>query len=247
MMRHALWVGVAVAALVFVRLVAVGSRGPLDNCVPLPDHPGAVVCGGRLARGVAFAAPLDSMATVETIVAGPLSTVAPTADHSEPLPRWLPAGVLSWEAEIRAASSEAGLDPLALAILMSIECPSGNANCGSWAGAVGLTQFMSQTADAVESRSGIPCSDRTDGQTSLRCGAYHFVELLQSCSALWYNGREGNALACAGTGYSAGAGYIPAFKAHVLAGGDPRTAPIPSETRLWVSKALDMWTKAGRE
>lgn len=242
MMRPAFWFGAMVAAVVFVRLTYVGGQGALDRCYVLPEHPGAIVCGARLAH----AAPLEGAATVETILAGPLPTALPTPNHAAPLPSWLPAGVLSWEAEIRTASSEAGLDPLALAILMSIECPSGNANCGSFAGAVGLTQFMPATADAVESRSGIPCSDRTDGETSLRCGAYHFVELLQSCSELWYHGREGNALACAGTGYSAGAGYIPAFKAHVQAGGDPRTAPIPSETRLWVSKALDMWTRAGR-
>lgn len=243
MMRPAFWFGAMVAAVVFVRLTYVGGQGALDRCYVLPEQPGAIVCGARLAH----AAPLEGAATVETILAGPLPTALPTPNHAAPLPSWLPAGVLSWEAEIRAASSEAGLDPLALAILMSIECPSGNANCGSWAGAVGLTQFMPATADAVESRSGIPCSDRTDGETSLRCGAYHFVELLQSCSELWYHGREGDALACAGTGYSAGAGYIPAFKAHVQAGGDPRTAPIPSETRLWVSKALDMWTRAGRQ
>lgn len=242
MMRPAFWFGAMVAAVVFVRLTYVGGQGALDRCYVLPEQPGAIVCGARLAH----AAPLEGAATVETILAGPLPTALPTPNHAAPLPSWLPAGVLSWEAEIRTASSEAGLDPLALAILMSIECPSGNANCGSFAGAVGLTQFMPATADAVESRSGIPCSDRTDGETSLRCGAYHFVELLQSCSELWYHGREGNALACAGTGYSAGAGYIPAFKAHVQAGGDPRTAPIPSETRLWVSKALDMWTRAGR-
>lgn len=243
MMRPAFWFGAMVAAVVFVRLTYVGGQGALDRCYVLPEHPGAIVCGARLAH----AAPLEGAATVETILAGPLPTALPTPNHAAPLPSWLPAGVLSWEAEIRTASSEAGLDPLALAILMSIECPSGNEHCGSWAGAKGLTQFMPATADAVESRSGIPCSDRTDGPTSLRCGAYHFVELLQSCSGLWYHGREGDALACAGTGYSAGAGYIPAFKAHVQAGGDPRTAPIPSETRLWVSKALDMWTKAGRK
>ena len=243
MMRPAFWFGAMVAAVVFARLTYVGGQGALDRCYVLPEQPGAIVCGARLAH----AAPLEGAATVETILAGPLPTALPTPNHAAPLPSWLPAGVLSWEAEIRTASSEAGLDPLALAILMSIECPSGNANCGSWAGAVGLAQFMPATADAVESRSGIPCSDRTDGETSLRCGAYHFVELLQSCSELWYHGREGDALACAGTGYSAGAGYIPAFKAHVLAGGDPRTAPIPSETRLWVSKALDMWTRAGRQ
>jgi len=245
MIRHAFWVGVTVAAIVFVQMVGVTTRGPLTNCVELPDHPGAVVCGGRrVARAASADAP--EAATVETILAGPLSTAVLTADHAAPLPSWLPAGVLSWEAEIRTASEDVGLDPLALAILMSIECPSGNENCGSFAGAVGLTQFMPGTAASVEGRSGINCSDRTDGQTSLRCGAYHFVELLQSCGSLWYNGREGNALACAGTGYSAGAGYIPAFKAHVAAGGDPRYAPIPAETRLWVTKALDMWTRAGR-
>lgn len=163
-----------------------------------------------------------------------------------PLPTWLPAGVLRWEAEIHQAAAEAGLDPLALAILVSIECPSGNPNCGSYAGAVGLTQFMPGTADAVAARSGIPCWNRTDPVVSLRCGAYHFVELLSMCGDVWQEGQEADAIACAGSAYNAGPGYIPAMRRHILAGGDPRTAPIPAQTRQWVTLAMDRWHQAGR-
>lgn len=247
-MKGAAWFAAGVAAVVFVRLTTVQGQG---DCVPLPGHPGAVVCGVKVASGghVALAAPLEGAATVETILADALATPLPTPNMRAPLPTWLPAGVLMWEDEIREASARVQLDPLALAILVAIECPSGNAGCRSHIDppAVGLTQFMPGTADAVELRSGLPCSDRTDGPTSLRCGAYHLVELLSMCGALWRQDAEGDALACAGTGYSAGPGYIPAMKAHIRAGGDPRTAPIPAETRLWVSKALDMWTRAGRQ
>jgi len=248
MMRHALWVGVTVAALVFVRLVAVGSRGPLDNCVPLPDHPGAVVCGGRLARGVAFAAPLDSMATVETIVAGPLSTVAPTADHSEPLPRWLPAGVLSWEAEIRAASSEAGLDPLALAAVMATECPSGNERCLSSAGAMGLLQVMPDTAKYIQSVTGFPClSNPFDGLTSLRCGAWYLVECLKASNDLWLHGVEGPALGVAAAGYNGGPGFIPGMVAKIKAGSGVCESHPYAESRRECQQVLDVWHRAGRK
>ena len=155
MMRSAFWAGSFVAAFVFVRLTSVQMRAP--DCVPLPGHPGAVVCGAVPARvGVALAAPLEGAATVETIIAGPLPTQKPVS--RTPLPTWLPAGVLSWEAEIHEASERAGLDPLMLAILVSIECPSGNPECGSYMGAHGLAQFMPGTAAAVEARSGLPCS-----------------------------------------------------------------------------------------
>ena len=245
--------GAALAALVFLSW-----REPVERCWPLDTNPGAWACVGNArpdaavrpveaapARGAAEAELTDGFRRAVLEAAGER---LPTPNARLPLPTWLPAGVLGWEAEIHEAAARVDLDPLALAILVSIECPSGNQNCRSHIEppAVGLTQFMPGTAAAVEQRSGLPCSDRADGVTSLRCGAYHLVELLSMCSALWAEGREANALACAGTGYSAGAGYIPAFRRHVLAGGDPRTAPIPAETRLWVSKALDMWRRAGR-
>lgn len=252
-MRNAVWVGVAVFALAFVRLTAVQGGG-LTNCVALTGHPGAVVCNGRVLAAEAATVPTGGQAAGELTDAFRKAVTGaaaprPTANPQEPLPTWLPVGVLAWEDEIREASARVQLDPLALAILVAIECQSGNPGCRSHIDppAVGLAQFMSGTAAAVEQRSGLPCSDRTDGPTSLRCGAYHLVELLSMCGALWRQDAEGDALACAGTGYSAGAGYIPAMKAHVRAGGDPRTAPIPAETRLWVSKALDMWRRAGRQ
>lgn len=240
MIRAAVKVGCWSAALAFFWLVTQPAQ---PRCVPLAGQAGAVVCGGRVGEAAVLAAPLHSAATVETILADPL----PTPNNRAPLPTWLPAGVLSWEPEIRAAAGRVGLDPLVLAIIVSIECPSGNAACGSYMGARGLTQFMPGTADAVAIRSGLPCAERTDGQTSLNCGAYHFVELLSMCGSLWTDGREANAIACAGAGYSAGPGYIPVMKSHVGAGGDPRTAAIPEETRRWVTLALDMWRRAGRQ
>lgn len=241
-MRGALWVGAIVAAWVFMRLVSVDGVA-LSNCVPIPDQPGAVVCGGRVERRVALAAGAEP--TLETIIAGPLPTQKPVS--RAPLPTWLPAGVLGWEPEIHEASERAGLDPLMLAILVSIECPSGNPECGSYAGAHGLSQFMPGTAAAVETRSGLPCSDRMDPVTSLRCGAYHFVELLSMCGAIWSPDAEADAIACAGASYNAGPGYAPVMVAHVKAGGDPKTAPIPAETRRWVTMAVDMWRRAGRQ
>lgn len=232
----------------FGALIVMLMRAPVEVCRPMPG--GGIMCTGRArppagSLPVAEAAPLDRAAAVEAIIADPL----PTRRSFVPLPTWLPSGVLGWEAEIHEAAGRVGLDPLALAILVSIECPSGNPLCSSHIvpPAVGLTQFMPGTAAAVAQRSGLPCEDRTDPVTSLRCGAYHLVELMSMCSALWADGREANALACAGTGYSAGPGYIPAIRAHVQAGGDPRTAPIPAETRRWVTSALDMWRKAGRQ
>ncbi len=212
------------------------------NCVRVQGTPnGALVCYEHQPTPERRAATVPP-AILEVIPA----TARPTANVRLPLPTWLPAGVLRWEAEIHAAAAEAGLDPLALAILVSIECPSGNPNCGSYAGAVGLSQFMPGTADAVGQRSGIPCWNRTDPAVSLRCGAYHFVELLSMCGAVWQDGRESPALACAGAGYNAGPGYIPAMVRHIQAGGSLRAAPVPGQTQDWINMALDRWAQGGR-
>ena len=180
MMRHALWVGVSVAALVFVRLVAVGSRGPLDNCVPLPDHPGAVVCGGRLARGVAFAAPLDSMATVETIVAGPLSTVAPTA---EGIPQWMPGVCRGLWPTFSQAGATHGVSPTLLAIISLIESGCGGAVATSAdadgvirssADAMGVMQIIPSTAQGIARNRGItlPADWRTNAAVQVDYAAW---------------------------------------------------------------------------
>jgi len=252
------------AGAAFAALILLSMRPPMERCWPLDNNPGAWACvgaarppGGAKAAELAPSGGRASDALTDDFRQAVLRAAeyvapedrAPTPNPRTPLPTWLPAGVLRWEAEIHEAAGRVNLDPLALAILVSIECPSGNPLCSSHIvpPAVGLSQFMSGTAAAVAQRSGLPCENRTDPVTSLRCGAYHLVELMRMCSALWSEGREANALACAGTGYSAGPGYIPAMRAHVQAGGDPRTAPIPAETRRWVTSALEMWRKAGRQ
>lgn len=244
MMRPAFWFGAMVAAVVFVRLTYVGGQGALDRCYVLPEHPGAIVCGARLAH----AAPLEGAATVETILAGPLPTALPTPNHAAPLPSWLPAGVLSWEAEIRTASSEAGLDPLALAAVMATECPSGNDRCLSPAGARGLLQVMPETARHIQLATGIPCADNPfDGLTSLRCGAWYLVECLKAANDLWQHGVEGPALGVAAAGYNGGPGFIPGMVAKVRAGSGVCESHPYAESRRECQQVLDVWHRAGRK
>ncbi len=247
MIRSAFWAGAFVAAFVFVRLTSVQMRAP--DCVPLPDHPGAVVCGAVPARvGVALAAPLEGAATVETILADALATPLPTPNMRAPLPTWLPAGVLGHEAEIRSAAAEAGLDPLALAILVAIECPSGNAGCTSYVGARGIAQIMPATASSLEQQTGFPCTSQAhDPLTSLRCGSAYYLQGLRAAAPLWALGREADAIGAAGIGYNGGNGLVPRVVAHVQAGGAVCEAPVPAESRRWCSMATDMWRKAGRQ
>ncbi len=245
-MKGALWVGVTVAAAVFVRLVALQGMDPsMRNCVDLAD--GGVVCGGTLvhrAGGVVYAAPAEGAATVETILADPL----PTPNSRAPLPTWLPAGVLAYESEIRQAAADVGLDPLALAILAAIECPSGNSGCTSYVGARGLAQVMPGTATLIEGATGYPCRAQAhDPLTSLRCGGWYYVQALRAASPLWSPGHEADALGAAGIGYNGGPGLIPGVVAHVQAGGAVCDAPVPAESRRWCTMARDMWTRAGRQ
>lgn len=246
-MKGAFWFAAGVAAVVFVRLTTVQGQG---DCMPLPGHPGAVVCGVKVASGghVALAAPLEGAATVETILADALATPLPTPNMRAPLPTWLPAGVLGHEAEIRSAAAEAGLDPLALAILVAIECPSGNAGCTSYVGARGIAQIMPQTASSLELQTGFPCTSQAhDPLTSLRCGSAYYIQGLRAAAPLWELGREADAIGAAGIGYNGGNGLVSRVVAHVQGGGAVCEAPVPAESRRWCSMATDMWRKAGRQ
>lgn len=240
MIRAAVRVGCWSAALAFFWLVTQPAQ---PRCVPLAGQPGAVVCGGVSGEAAVLAAPLHSAATVETILADPL----PTPNNRAPLPTWLPAGVLQYEAEIRQAARDVGLDPLALAILAAIECPSGNAGCTSYVGARGLAQVMPATAASIELATGYPCRDQAhDPLTSLRCGGWYYVQCLRAAAPLWAEGREVDAIAAAGSGYNGGPGFIPAIVRHVQAGGSVCSAPVPAESQRWCSMAKDMWERAGR-
>lgn len=241
MIRAAIRVGCWSGALAFFWLVTQPAQ---PRCVPLAGQPGAVVCGGVSGEAAVLAAPLHSAATVETILADPL----PTPNNRAPLPTWLPAGVLQYEAEIRQAARDVGLDPLALAILAAIECPSGNAGCTSYVGARGIAQIMPATAATLEMQTGYPCTSMPhDPLTSLRCGSSYYAQGLRAASALWTSGREVDAIGAAGIGYNGGNGLVPRVVAHVQAGGAVCDSPVPAESQRWCSMATDMWRKAGRQ
>lgn len=242
MIRSAVRVGMWAAALVFFYLV---TRPVAGACVPLAGQAGAVVCGGRVdSSAVALAAPLHGPATIEVILADPL----PTPNLRVPLPTWLPAGVLQYEAEIRQAARDVGLDPLALAILAAIECPSGNAGCTSYVGARGLAQVMPATGVSIEAATGYPCSSQAhDPLTSLRCVGWYYVQCLRAAAPLWADGREVDAIGASGMLYNAGPGFASVVVRHVQAGGNVCEAPVPAESRRWCSMATNMWRKAGRQ
>ena len=234
--------------MAFVALLALPNvpKSQYENCVPLDGHPGAQVCGGQVRTMVAFADALRPVATIEVIVVDPLPTPKPVI--RAPLPAWLPAGVLSWEAEIREASAEAGLDPLALAAVMATECPSGNARCLSPAGARGLLQVMPETAKQIQVATGFPCADDPfDGLTSLRCGAWYLVECLKASNELWRPGIEGPSLGVAAAGYNGGPGFIPGMVAKIRAGSGVCESHPYAESRRECQQVLDVWHRAGRK
>lgn len=170
------------------------------------------------------------------------------ARASEPLPEWLPAGVLMHEAVIREAAAAVGLDPLALAILQSIECPSGNPECRSGVGATGLGQVMPATAAEIQGVTGYPCvTQATDPLISLKCGGWYLVQRLKDASSLWSEDSESAALGAAGIGYSAGPGRIPVVVAYARAGGYVCDAPVPAESQKWCNMFIEAWHRSGRD
>jgi len=200
-----------------------------------------VYVNGAMMQAVAYAATQRALA--------PAPTPLPTADHSLPLPAWMPAGVLTHEATIHQVAAETGLDPLALAILVAIECPSGNTGCQSYAGARGLAQIMPMTASTLQQQTGHPCLvSPFDPATSLRCGAAYYIQGLRAAAAIWRPNREQDAIGAAGIGYNGGNGLIPRVVSHVQAGGYVCEAPAtPAESRRWCEMALGMWKDAGRQ
>lgn len=232
-------------------IVAVGAAMVLDATHPADAQPRAgggapwgqgVRFGGQMVEAVAYAATQRAMATRTP-------TPAPTVDHTLPLPAWMPAGVLTHEATIRRVGAEdPPIDPLALAILVAIECPSGNTGCTSYVGARGLGQIMPATALALENQTGHPCTSAPyDAVTSLRCGKAYYIQGLRAASALWAPNLERYAIGAAGIGYNGGNGLVPRVVAHVQAGGHVCDAPVPAESRRWCTMALDMWARAGRQ
>lgn len=228
---------VVLCAIMALDFATTAEAEPVNG--PRPGQ--GVKWGGEMVEAVAYAATQRALA--------PAPTPPPTADHSLPLPAWMPAGVLTHEATIHQVAAETGLDPLALAILVAIECPSGNTGCQSYAGARGLAQIMPGTASTLQAQTGHPCLvSPFDPATSLRCGAAYYIQGLRAAAAIWHPTREQDAIGAAGIGYNGGNGLIPRVVAHVQAGGYVCEAPAAAaESRRWCEMALGMWKDAGRK
>lgn len=204
----------------------------------------------------------DVMATAAAVVA---LNAQPSAVHDDPLaplvptlpeyaapggpddgtpPTWLPDGLAPWWLDIVAAAHENGLDSHAWGAIVAIECPWGDPQCGSQAGAKGLAQIIDGTAATIQAQSGIPCQAQAfDGPTSLRCGAFHFAELLRQNADIWRADDQLPALLAAAVSYNAGAAAPPrrAVRDAAKSGGD-LCAGIPyAETASYCRRYRDSW------
>ncbi len=179
---------------------------------------------------------------------GPGGLVLPTSEPPPPdngaPPSWLPAGLSPWWGDIAATAHANGLDSHAWAAIVAIECPWGDADCGSPAGARGLAQIMPGTAADIAAKSGLPCTTQPfDGPTSLACGAFHFAELVRMNGDLWTEGDDLPALLAAAVSYNAGAGGQPrqAVRAAAQTGGDLCAGVSFAETMSYCSQYRDFW------
>lgn len=179
-------------------------------------------------------------------------TAAPMGDYAAPggpddgtPPTWLPEGLAPWWLDIVAAAHEHGLDSHAWGAIVAIECPWGDPNCGSPAGARGLAQIMAGTAVDIAAKSGLPCGSQPfDGSTSLRCGAFHFAELLRQNADIWRPGDELPALLAAAVSYNSGAGAQPrrAVREAATTGGDLCAGVAFTETANYCRRYRESWT-----
>lgn len=179
-----------------------------------------------------------------------MDAAAPGGPDDGTPPTWLPAGLAPWWLAIVAAAHEHGLDSHAWGAIVAIECPWGDANCGSQAGAKGLAQIMDGTAVTIQAQSGLPCSDRPfDGATSLRCGAFHFADLLRQNADLWRAGDELPALLAAAVSYNAGPGAQPrrAVRDAATTGGDLCAGVAFAETASYCRRYREMWQASTAE
>lgn len=204
----------------------------------------------------------DVMATAAAVVA---LNAQPSAVHDDPLaplvptlpeyaapggpddgtpPTWLPDGLAPWWLDIVAAAHENGLDSHAWGAIVAIECPWGDPQCGSQAGAKGLAQIIDGTAATIQAQSGIPCQAQAfDGPTSLRCGAFHFAELLRQNADIWRADDQLPALLAAAVSYNAGPGAQPrrAVRGAAQAGGDLCAGVAFAETASYCQRYRDSW------
>lgn len=211
-MRGAAWFGVAVFAVVFVRLTSVQGGG-LTNCVALTGHPGAVVCNGRVLAAEAATVPAggqaagkltESFREAVTGAAAPRPTTA-LRDQESREPTWqIPSCRALWPAFV-AAGHEFGVDPVLVQIVGLIESGCGQAQ-SSPVGAQGVMQVMPGTAAGLD-----PAPDwRTNKAENIRLGARYLAAAMRTygrpesvdpdyarairLTSLAYNGGPGMAL-----------------------------------------------------
>jgi len=198
-----------------IREAAGGSPEPLLAIVYLLDRAGSRQAGLQIAR-VELAEILERGYGPETALLYRLAYPLAYRDLVEENARryGVPADLL--QALMREESS---LDPLVV----------------SWAGAVGLTQLMVQTARSVAKRLGLGPVDAgrlKDPATNVRIGTAYLGSLLQRFEGNW-------ALACAG--YNAGPGAVSrwlAARGDLLLDEFVEEIPI-DQTRNYVKRVLD--------
>lgn len=251
--RVAVW---EVAALAFVAVLA---GRALTGLTLGPSHADAAAPAGIEAPAVATTDGADP-ATADGYGATPtadwrlqptpgggmpmLEHAAPGGPDSGERPAWLPGGLDRWWPDIVAAAHEHGLDSHAWGAIVAIECPWGDPNCGSPAGARGLAQIMAGTAADIEAKSGLPCTTQPfDGPTSLRCGAFHLAELVRMNADLWTPGDDMATLLAAAVSYNAGAGAQPrqAVRQAAQSGGDLCAGVAFAETANYCRQYRDLW------
>lgn len=255
---RATWRPLALAAL------AVALAGGIAHA-PLtwgPSHADAATAGEPAtmhAAGVEAPADVVPTATADALLqpghysdprddatVGPpmLEHAAPGGPDNGTMPGWLPGGLARWWPDIVAAAHEHGLDSHAWGAVIAIECPWGDPNCGSPAGARGLAQILDATAVGIAAQSGLPCNLQPfDGPTSLRCGAFHFADLVRQNADLWMPGDDLATLLAAAVSYNAGPGAQPrrAVREAAQAGGDLCAGVAFAETASYCRQYRDLW------
>lgn len=185
--------------------------------------------------------------------APPPALPEPPLGSHEP-PSFLTPGLHPHWPDILASALEHGVDPWVWGAVIVVECPLGVesrpfASCqytnGSDAG--GLAQVTGGTAEMIAAASGYPCvTQRLDPVTSLRCGAYHFRDLLRAAGSYWSPDNEEPAILLASIAYNAGPGSTAYTGARALAaGGGDVCAGIPAgfdaQTHRYCREMRGMW------
>ena len=250
---------VAVAALGW-QMMQLGAGNRSRECVPLPDHPGAVVCGGVVDRSVVFAASRPTGQAESELSEQFRRAVEDAARQTEAIPAWMPRTCRElWPLFTRAGNTH-GISPTLLSIVSLIESGCGgaaktsarNGVILSSAGAAGLMQIIPSTAQGIASNRGLvlPGDWRTNDAVQADYGAWllaghmraygksraadpDYVETIRlSCIA--YNGGGGAVMA-----YRRGSPYAESLSHSGFVVG------MWQERRAARSPTFELWRDAG--